>query len=355
MFRKSIPKITRSVQLVGRPLARSSQAPLVRRPYSTYHRFNQARYKPWYENPTSIKLLGGVVVFGAGVYFTHLERTPITNRRQFILLSRAYENKLGEEQYQQILQEFRGKLLPDNHPTVLRVKRVMKPIIEQSETLGLFDCQWRVHVVHDPTQPPNAFVLPGGKVFIMSNILSLCGNDDGLATVLSHETAHQVARHSGERLSATPLYMALGIIMYGLTGSDFFNRFLMTSLLELPASRTQESEADYIGLMMMARACFDPREAPRLWQRMVAYEQGQLGPERSKWASTFGTDTPESQSPSRGFKVPEFLSTHPSSENRVARITSWLEEAHHQRMLCHCDENMGSMASSFFELRDRIW
>lgn len=139
----------------------------------------------------------------------------------------------------------------------------------------------------------NAFVLPGGKVFVFSGILPLARTDSALAAVLGHEIAHNVADHVGERMSAA---IGTNIVLYSamaLVGFLGFGPLLMhwvgSRFLDIafgnPMSRLQESEADYIGLMMMSEACYDPTEAVSFWQRMEA---------------------------AKGEEVPEWISTHPS-------------------------------------------
>jgi Zn-dependent protease with chaperone function len=203
----------------------------------------------------------------------------------------------------------------------------MKRIIAVS---GINDVEWEIHVIDDPRAPPNAFVLPGGKVFVFRSILPICGNDDGLATVLAHETAHQVNRHTAENLSKAPFYMLLSLFMYTITGSDSLNRLLMNGLLQLPASRAMEREADYVGLIMMARACFNPSEAVHVWERMTQYEQraaGRLG----------------------GGSIPEFFSTHPSSPHRIELIRSWEPEASMEREKAGCNGH-GALMSGFRDM-----
>lgn len=142
-------------------------------------------------------------------------------------------------------------------------------------------------------------VTPGGHLFVFSGMFRVCRNTDALAAVLGHEIAHNVASHSAERLSAAivgnltsgTLFFLAGALpglalcaIWTMTGGWY----LQDLLFNLPMGRKMESEADYIGLMMMAEACFDPREAVAFWQRMSQLQtQG-------------------------GFEVPEILSTHPS-------------------------------------------
>ncbi|KAI9142122.1 peptidase M48 [Paraphysoderma sedebokerense] len=121
------------------------------------------------------------------------------------------------------------------------------------------------YVINAPVQ--NAFVLPGGKVFVFTGILPVVKNEDGLAVVLGHEIAHQVARHSSEKLSwLKVLMLAQFLLSFVFDTSLFFNRMFLELGILLPFSRKMEVEADEIGLMLTAQACYDPREAIGLWQ-----------------------------------------------------------------------------------------
>lgn len=151
------------------------------------------------------------------------------------------------------------------------------------------------------TASANAFVLPGGKVFVFTGLLNLVGNEDALAAVLGHEIAHQAASHDAERMSqayVANLALGSGFFLVGmLPGLALFalwnlagGYFVPDLVYSLPMSRTHEYEADHIGLMMMAEACYDPRSAIPFWKKMgvLAREQG------------------------GGEEFPEMLSTHPS-------------------------------------------
>jgi predicted Zn-dependent protease len=297
------------------------------RSYATYNRFQSSGSTfNWSKNGKWVGLAGG----GLGIfYITHLEEAPYSHRRRFMWVSPGLELLLGEQAYRQTLSEFRGGILPDEHPDAVRVQRVMKRIIKQS---GLEDLDWKIHVVHAPESSPNAFVLPGGKVFVLRNILPICGNDDGLATVLAHETAHQVNRHIAEKMSYSPIYMALGIVLYTITGSSAVNRIVLNALFQLPASREMEAEADYVGLMMMSKACFNPSEAVHMWERMSAYEK--------KMSRTGG-------------QVPEFLSTHPANQSRINNIQGWMSEANSLRDQAGCDQ--GGVFNQFVNIPRDFW
>ncbi len=177
-------------------------------------------------------------------------------------------------------------ILPAWHPLTQRVRRVTARLLPYS---GLEDDDWEVLVVDDP-HTANAFVLPGGKVFVFTGILQLARNDSALATVLGHEIAHNLADHHGERLSQA---FGTGILLYAVSALGAFigldplflhwlGKPLMNAAFGLPMSRLQESEADYIGLMMMAQACYDPTEAVRFWARMEKSTEEQV----PEWMST---------------------------------------------------------------------
>lgn len=280
-----------------------------------YKRFNNNQGNSFSQllfDRTSRKYLA--LIFGGGslFYLTHLEEAPVSGRTRFIWLPRSLELKVGAYSYRSILGETEGRILPANHYLTRKVSNIFQKIVTAAENDPTVDnsllqgIDWQIHIVDDSRAPPNAFVLPGGKVFVFSSILNVCKNEDGLATVLSHEFAHQLARHTAENLSKAPVYSIIGALLYTVTGADIFNRLLLDGLLRMPASRQMETEADYIGLMIMSRACFNPDESVRLWQRMAQLEQ---------------------QSKRRGMISTEFLSTHPASDKRIENMANWLPKA----------------------------
>jgi predicted Zn-dependent protease len=131
-----------------------------------------------------------------------------------------------------------------------------------------------------------------------------------MAAVLGHEIAHTVAHHASERMSRASILGLLNIVIFLSTGiSDAFSNLLLSLAFDLPNTRTQESEADFIGLMMMAQSCYNPEGAITFWQRMAKAAKGQ---------------------------PPEFLSTHPANERRIENITKWLPEARQRRDDSEC-------------------
>jgi predicted Zn-dependent protease len=185
------------------------------------------------------------------------------------------------------------RILPEWDPRTVRVRRVMERLIPFSGLVEEEGEKWEVYVVDDPRMV-NAFVLPGGRVFVFTGILGLAGSDSGLATVLGHEIAHNVAGHHGERLSqdiGASIALWSLVILGGAFGlgpflMHFFGSRFLDVAFGLSMSRMQEREADYIGLMMMAEACYDPREAVKFWARMEMATREQEVPE---WMSTHPT------------------------------------------------------------------
>lgn len=226
---------------------------------------------------------------------------PFTGRQQLILLSSADEAHMGLSAFQQVLKN--EKIVKD--PKInQKVKTVADRIIQAANRP---DFQWEVKVVDSPQK--NAFCLPGGKIVVYSGILPITQDDAGLATVIGHEVAHALARHGAERVSQSLLAQgALAGANVALSNKSLEQQQGILSALGLglqlgvllPFSREHESEADRIGLILMAKAGYDPQSAIGLWERM----------------SSSGAQQP-----------PEFLSTHPSDRTRIRQIQAWVAEA----------------------------
>lgn len=118
---------------------------------------------------------------------------------------------MGKQTYDSIVQEYRGRILGSGHEYTKLVARVLKRLLPSS---GLESEEWEIFVIDDPSQK-NAFVIPGGKVFVFTGILPICGNEDGIAAVLSHEIAHNVAHHAAERMSGSFL-VSIGVVVLSL-------------------------------------------------------------------------------------------------------------------------------------------
>ncbi len=197
---------------------------------------------------------------------------------------------MGLDAYRQVLKK--AKLSTD--PVAIeQVRRVGRRI---AEATGRTDYQWEFNLIED--KQANAFCLPGGKVAVYTGILPITRDDSGLAAVLGHEVSHAIARHGGERVTQTLLVqMGLAATQVALARND-------PAVVQqvLPWSRAQESEADHLGLIFMAKAGYDPHAALDLWNRMAEAAKGRDRP-------------------------PEYLSTHPSEETRIKQIEAWIPEA----------------------------
>jgi metalloendopeptidase OMA1, mitochondrial len=241
------------------------------------------------------------VVVGILVLHTHHQTTPVTHRVEHIALTDAQQMQLGTQEYAKTLRQNRRRIVASG-PQYVEVQRVAKRI-ESVASRDKPNFVWKVSLIRK--NEANAFCLPGGKIVVYTGILPLTRNDAGLATVLGHEVAHATAEHVAERLERNHLTEVAAAIIAG--GTAFTpGQFVRIEALvgvgaSLPFSRAQESEADHIGLVYMARAGYNPRQAVAFWERM--------------------------RRASQGHEPPEFLSDHPSDAHRVARVRGWLPEA----------------------------
>ncbi|KAI1421106.1 peptidase family M48-domain-containing protein [Xylaria sp. FL1777] len=245
--------------------------------------------------------VAGAVVF----YFANIQTVPVSGRRRFNCYSEAKVRATGEAQAKRIeweLERAGGRFLDDWDWRTRLVKKVMRRLIPVS---GMEDAEWEVRVIDDP-HTANAFVLPGGKVFVFSGLIPIARNEHGLAAVLGHEIAHNLAEHVAEQMSSR---VGVNILLYSLislTGgvgilvTSWLGNVMLDLVFSRPMGRRQEAEADYIGLMMMAEACYDPREALNFWERMKRMQEGE---------------------------PPEWMSTHPSHSNRIQKIQEWMPKA----------------------------
>ncbi|KAA8648875.1 M48 family metallopeptidase [Aspergillus tanneri] len=185
----------------------------------------------------------------------------MTGRQRFNCISAKSERKMGTKEYQQLLSDLQGKVLPENHPLTVQVNRVLHRLIPNAPLEG---ADWKVHVINEPNEV-NAFVLPGGKVFVFTGILPVCQDDNGLAAVLGHEIAHVVAHHPAERMSHNAISMVLALVTALILDiSGQLSSMLLSLAYGLPNSRIQEAEADEMGLMIMSKSCFNPEGAVNL-------------------------------------------------------------------------------------------
>ena len=238
---------------------------------------------------------------------------PITGRKGLHMVPDSELLSMSFQEYSDVLKK---STLSSDPEKVQMVRRVGTRIAKASEDLmresgmgsEVKSYQWEFNLIQDD-KTVNAWCMPGGKVGVYTGILPVAQDETGLAVVMGHEVAHAIAKHGNERMSqgllaqmgGTALSVALSTNP-GLTSDLFMAAYGVGSQVGvlLPYSRLQESEADRIGLSLMARAGYDPRGAVPFWRRMN--EKG-------------------------GSRPPEFLSTHPAPETRIKEIQSYVPEA----------------------------
>ncbi|MFO7610105.1 MAG: M48 family metallopeptidase [Candidatus Krumholzibacteriia bacterium] len=237
---------------------------------------------------------------------------PLTGRRQLSLISDSQLNAMSYEQYAQVLNE--SKLSNDSEATAMirrvgtRIQGAVERYFAQNGQSSQLDgYAWEFNLIE--SDQINAWCMPGGKVAFYTGILPICQDAAGVAVVMGHEVAHAVANHGGERMSQQMAVQLGGMALSEAvsskpeqTQSIYMTAFAVGAQFGalLPFSRTHESEADRLGLIFMAMAGYDPREAPRFWERMAA---------------------------AGGGAPPEFMSSHPSDETRIRNLAEWMPEA----------------------------
>ena len=245
----------------------------------------------------------GCVAAGLAVgLFVGCGTVPETGRSQFNLISASDEITLGEEAYAEML---KGAKVVTTGPDFVRVQRVGERIAQAAERRypnAVKGFEWRFTLIESPDV--NAWMLPGGKSAVYTGLLQVATTDDELAIVVGHEAAHAIARHGAERMSRG---VATQVVLGAVSATGEVDPAIVEAtavaygaLGETAFSRSEESEADEIGLMIAADAGYNPTAATGFWRKMSA--QG-------------------------GEKPPEFLSTHPSDEKRATRLAKLMPKA----------------------------
>ena len=252
------------------------------------------------------------------VFLWSCAKVPVTGRRQINLLPESQLMSMSLTEYQNFLGQ--NNTLPPSNGDAAMVQRVGNEIADAVERYlkrhgqgnRVDGFQWEFNLVQDPTV--NAWCMPGGKVVFYTGILPVTKDEAGLAVVMGHEIAHAIARHGNERMSQGLVAQAGGIgLQLAIQEQPVLTQDLLlqsygvgSQLGVLKFSRLHESEADRMGLIFMAMAGYNPEEAVSFWQRMSA--QG-------------------------GAKPPEFLSTHPHDDTRIADLKEHMPEAltHYQK------------------------
>ena len=233
------------------------------------------------------------VAMVAAVLVSGCRSVPITGRTQFLALPAGYENRLGASSYN----EYKAKYKPaanERQQAVLR--RVGKALAKVS---GQTDFSWEFNVLESAIE--NAFCLPGGKVAVYTGLMKKFRNEAELACVVAHEVGHAIARHGGERMSWGYLQTigSLGLSYVNTSAQSVYGIGTEYGVM-LPFSRSHETEADLIGLRLMAKAGYDPQAAVNFWQH-------------------FGSGS--------GDIITAITSTHPCDADRVANLSANLEVA----------------------------
>ncbi|MFV0563817.1 M48 family metallopeptidase [Malaciobacter mytili] len=238
-----------------------------------------------------------LIVISIFIGCTH--KAPYTNRDQLILISQEEELALGESSYKKTLTE--SKVIKNTKDSN-KVKQIGEKI---AKVANQKDYKWEFNLIENEAK--NAFCLPGGKVVVYTGILKVAKNDDQLATVISHEIAHALARHGAERVSASMLsqgIQVLGNIALSTQAPQYSKTFNIAYGLGsqygvlMPYGRMQESEADEIGIYLMYKAGYNLNEALKFWENMSEGKKESI----------------------------EFFSTHPNSTTRIENIKNIIKK-----------------------------
>ncbi len=212
---------------------------------------------------------------------------PVTGRSQFLLTTESYENSLGAESYEEYKKEYPRSKNAEYNAALERCGNAIKAVA------GMDDFDWEFTVLDSEIQ--NAFCLPGGKVAVYSGIMDGMDNEAELAFVVGHEIGHAIARHGGERMSRSIIQSVGAVLVSAAFNSETVDAIYGTTTevgVMLPYSRSNESEADIIGLVLMARAGYDPSASYTFWRRFTNNAEGSS-------------------------KLEAILSTHPCDSDRI--------------------------------------
>jgi predicted Zn-dependent protease len=269
-------------------------------------------------------ILVAFAAYAAISWFGGAKVDPYTGQKAHYGASVEQENQLGLQAFQEVVST--EHVLPPSDPTAKQIEAIARRLVEHADEVeadlaaangqqspnlaSTFD--WSVAVLESPDA--NAFCLPGGKMAVYTGLVPVTQNEDAMAVVMGHEIAHALLRHGSQRMAQQKLVqmgqLAAGAAIGNLDPQQ--QQMVMAALgagtqygLVLPYGRNHESQADEVGLMLAAAACYDPREAIPLWQRMAELEGGQ--------------------------RPPEFASTHPDPANRMQRLQALLPEAEQVR------------------------
>lgn len=269
---------------------------------------------------------------GYGVYYWFSNRVedPFTGETVLIDTSIQQEQALGLQAYQQILAQ--EQPVDPNSQIARQINGIAQRLVDKADEIETAlaaehqqqprylsrDFDWAVNVIDSPQV--NAFCLPGGKMAVYTGLVPVAENADAMAVVMGHEIAHALLRHGAQRMASQKLAQ-MGQMAAGMAGMDpSQQRMVMAAMgygVLLPYAREHETEADEVGLMLAAAACFDPREAVPLWERMA-----KASGERSQ---------------------PEFASTHPNPGTRIDNLQALMPKAlEYQQRFCEQADASGA-------------
>lgn len=262
--------------------------------------------------------------YAAWSWFGSAKVDPYTGEKAHYGATAEEEIQLGAQAYQQVRSDAQaqGALLPPDAQVSQQIREIASRLVakvpqvtadlaalnQQQAPTDYQGFQWDVSVIQ--SDDANAFVLPGGKMAVYTGLLPIAENQDAMAVVMGHEVAHALLRHGSQRMAQQKLVqmgqMAAGVALGGMDAGQ--QQALMAALgagaqygLILPYGRNHETQADQVGLMLAAAACFNPREAVPLWQRMSSLGGGE--------------------------RPPEFASTHPDPANRIQTLQALMPQA----------------------------
>ena len=249
-----------------------------------------------------------------GIVLNSCATAPITERRQLKIIPEAKLNAQAAQIYEKVKEK--EKLITDSK-ILTEIKEIGKKMensiseyfyqTKMNDPTTNFDWEY---ILIDNKKVRNAWCMPGGKIAVYTGILDVTKNTNGLAAVMGHEIAHAVAKHSVERASRGALLNTGTQLLDIFTGGKLsqvnratgMNTVGLLSQLGImnPFNRKQESEADYLGLIFSSLSGYDIRETVKIWERMKEFNKGKA--------------------------PPEFMSTHPSADNRIKKINDWTSE-----------------------------
>ena len=265
-------------------------------------------------------ILLAFAAYAAWSWFGSAKTDPYTGQTAHYGASTEQETQLGLQAFQEVLSQ--EQVLDPSHPTSQQVSAIARRLVEHADEVetelaqangqpppnlaATFD--WSVAVLE--SDQANAFCLPGGKMAVYTGLIPVTQNEDAMAVVMGHEIAHALLRHGSQRMAQQKLVqmgsMAAGVAVGNMDPQQ--QQMVMAALgagaqygLILPYGRNHESQADEVGLMLAAAACYNPEEAIPLWERMSKLGGGQ--------------------------RPPEFASTHPDPANRIAHLRALMPRA----------------------------